>query len=62
MLKKIIVAGKEKTAIKELLKTTYPTVRAALNGDCSSEISKRIRKIAIDRGGVEVKPPKIRLL
>ena len=52
--KKILVANGEKKALKELFDVSYPTVRGALNGKQSTSLSYKIRKAAIERGGVEV--------
>lgn len=57
-LNKILVDHKEKTEIMKILETTLPTIRKALNGNCGSEISIKIRKVAIERGGVENIPQK----
>lgn len=50
---KILVANGEKVFLKKYFKTTYPTVRDALNGKTNSELAKKIRFVAIKRGGME---------
>lgn len=37
------------------LGVTYPTIRKALNGVTSNELSKKIRTVALAKGGVELK-------
>lgn len=54
MDKRILVKDGERKFLKELFKTTYPTVRSALRGQTSSELAKSIRMAAIARGGVEI--------
>jgi|AGTN01.1.fsa_nt_gi hypothetical protein len=41
--------------IMKMLNVTYPTIRKALNGETDTELSKKIRKMAIAKGGVELK-------
>ncbi|MFA7492700.1 MAG: hypothetical protein WCZ43_04190 [Proteiniphilum sp.] len=41
--------------IMKLLNVTYPTIRKALNGKTDTELSKRIREIAMAKGGIELK-------
>lgn len=43
----------EKQKIAVLMGVSRITVKDALSGKTNSELSKRIRKIAIDRGGKE---------
>ena len=43
----------EKQKIAMLMGVSRITVKDALSGKTNSELSKRIRKIAIDRGGKE---------
>ena len=50
---KILVANGEKVFLKQYFKTTYPTVRDALNGKTNSDLAKKIRFVAIKRGGME---------
>lgn len=50
---KILVANGEKVFLKKYFKTTYPTVRDALNGKTNSDLAKKIRFVAIKRGGME---------
>lgn len=44
--------------IIEKLNVSRPTIRKALRGQCSTELCEKIRKIAIEVGGVEVTNPK----
>lgn len=42
---------------KEIMKTlgcSYPTIRKALNGESFSDLSRKIRRIALVKGGVEL--------
>ena len=52
---KIIVVHGEKTKIAELFKVSTETVKSALNEKTKSALALRIRKIAIERGGLEQK-------
>ncbi|MDR0872544.1 MAG: hypothetical protein LBN27_03620 [Prevotellaceae bacterium] len=52
--KKIIIKHGGHKKLMQIFKTTYPTVCNALNYRCDSDISRRIRKGAFERGGVEV--------
>jgi len=51
---KILVANGEKKALKDLFNCSYPTVRVALKGKESTTLGYKIRKAAIERGGVEI--------
>lgn len=53
-MNKILVDLGEKQNLKRIFKTSYPTVRKALNGKSESKLSFQIRKAAIERGGLEV--------
>ncbi len=52
-MKKILVQENEKTYLKGLFGVSYPTIRKALNGKSASSLSLKIRKAALERGGVE---------
>jgi DeoR/GlpR family transcriptional regulator of sugar metabolism len=52
---KILVRHGEKMELAKLFGVSTVTVRSALNEVTQSELSKRIRKAAIQRGGAEVK-------
>jgi hypothetical protein len=55
MAKSIILRHGCKAEIKAALQTTYPTVRQALNYRCDSEISRKIRHVAVTQyKGVEI--------
>jgi len=52
---KILVPDGVRTQLRDLFKTSYPTVRSALNGETNSELAQKIRHTAIERfGGVEI--------
>lgn len=44
----------ERKEIAKMLSVSEVTVRNALKGRTQSELSKRIRKIALQRGGIEM--------
>lgn len=52
---KILVAWGEKKALEKIFNASNVTVRLALRGEWDSPLCRRIRKAAIERGGVEVK-------
>jgi hypothetical protein len=52
--KKILVEIGEKKALGKLLGASYPTVRVALNGKSDTILLTKIRKAAIERGGMEI--------
>jgi len=49
----ILVKHGEAKVIGVLCKASQPTVRKALRGDESTSLLRKIRKIALSRGGVE---------
>ena len=51
MAKEILLAGGKRKNIIKSLNTTYPTIREALRFKSNTEISQKIRKIAIENGG-----------
>lgn len=51
---KVLVEYGERQYLANLFKTSLPTVRAALRGQTNSNLAKRIRAAAIQRGGVVV--------
>lgn len=53
-MNEIIVPHGVKDKLVKQFKTSYPTVRAALKGKSKSLLCLRIRKAALDNGGVEV--------
>lgn len=55
-MNKIMVAYGERRAVARILKTSVVTVRKALMGKSKSELARRIRILALERGGVEIKP------
>lgn len=53
-MNEIIVPHGTRDKLVKLFKTSYPTVRAALKGESKSLLSLRIRKGALENGGVEI--------
>lgn len=43
----------EKGKLAKIFKTSHVTVREALRGNTHSELAEKIRKAAIERGGIE---------
>lgn len=54
--KKILVGNGDKKILKKEFETTYYTVRNALNGETTTALGYKIRKRAIELGGVEIIP------
>jgi hypothetical protein len=53
--KKILVENGERKKLKELFGCSYPTVRVALkDGNIKTSLGIRIRKAALERGGIEL--------
>lgn len=52
-LNPILVDLGEKKILAELFNVSHPTVRKALKGEIESPTVLRIRKAAIERGGIE---------
>lgn len=50
---KILVAVGEKKILMKIFKKSHVTIRRALNGDIDTLTARKIRKVAIERGGVE---------
>lgn len=50
---KILVAVGEKKQLMKIFNRSHVTVRRALNGEIDTELARKIRKAAIERGGVE---------
>ena len=50
----ILMKHGERREIAKILNVSEVTVRNALKGRTQSELSERIRKLAIQRGGIEV--------
>jgi len=59
-MNKIHVELGEKTAIKRILKVNAATIKKALDGEGYSRKAYEIRKLALERGGIELpeKPKK----
>lgn len=43
----------EKSLLAKMFNTSHVTVREALRGNTKSELAKKIRNAAIERGGIE---------
>jgi len=54
-MNKIIVPQGTKGKLQKIFQTSHVTVRRALNGEGESLLRNRIRKAALELGGVEVK-------
>lgn len=54
MANKILVDLGEKGMIARELNCSLPTIRTALNGKETTAIHKKIRVLALERGGIEV--------
>ena len=55
---KILVENGERAYLVKLFGVSQPTIRRALDGKTNTDLAKKIRKVAIDRGGV-VQPTRI---
>jgi hypothetical protein len=53
---KILVSHGEGKYLKDLFATSYVTVNKALNGSENTDLQRRIRKAAVERGGTEYQP------
>jgi hypothetical protein len=58
-MKQILTRFGERKALCEIFEVTMPTVRSALAGSSRTKLAKRIRKAAIERGGMEVESEKM---
>jgi|AGTN01.2.fsa_nt_gi hypothetical protein len=58
-MREILTKHGERRVIAKLLGVSEVTVRNALKGRTQSELSERIRKIAVQRGGFEIDSTKI---
>jgi hypothetical protein len=54
-MNRILTKHGERNELAKLCKVSLPTVRSALNGDVVTELSIKIRQIALERGGVEIR-------
>ena len=64
---KILVENGERAYLGKLFGVSQPTIRRALDGKTNTDLAKKIRKVAIDRGGVVWKiqcklPPKTKAI
>ena len=53
MVKVLVLHGEKKELIK-IFGVSHVTVREALNGKLNSQLAIKIRKAAVERGGVEI--------
>lgn len=49
---KILVENGERASLGKLFHVSQPTIRRALDGKTNTDLAKKIRKMAIARGGV----------
>lgn len=54
-MEKILTESGEKKALMKIFNKSHVTVRRALKGETNTDLAKKIRKAAIERGGVEQK-------
>ena len=54
-LPEILVRMGEKKRLMKLFEVSHVTVREALRGNVSTELGRKIRKAALERGGSETK-------
>jgi hypothetical protein len=50
----VLVLHGEKKELQRIFKTSHVTVRKSLSGKLNSPLAIRIRKAAVERGGVEI--------
>lgn len=55
---RIIVSHGEMKKIAEIFGKSFPTIRKALRGDMTVQDCAKIRKCAVERGGIEVRASK----
>jgi len=53
-MSKILVLHGEKKELMRIFKVSHVTVRESLNGRLSSPLALKIKKAAVERGGVEI--------
>lgn len=53
-MSKILVTHGEKKQLMKIFKVSHVTVREALNGRSTSPLAQKIKKAAVERGGVEI--------
>ena len=56
-MRKILVAVGEKKQLMKIFGKSHVTIRRALNGETKTPLSLKIRKAAIERGGIEQSQP-----
>jgi hypothetical protein len=52
-MKKILTKHGERKELEKIFHVSQPTIRKALNGQINTALALKIRKAAIERGGVE---------
>lgn len=60
IMRQILVEMGERKVLVKMFNTSYYTVRFALKGESQTAIAYKIRKAALERGGIEVEPKKTR--
>lgn len=53
---RIWVGYGEGKQLKKIFNTSYVTVNKALSGNANTDLQRRIRKAAMERGGMEIQP------
>ncbi|MDP3432004.1 MAG: hypothetical protein Q8T04_03430 [Bacteroidota bacterium] len=53
-MSKILVMHGEKKELMKIFKVSHVTVRESLNGRSTTQLALRIKKAAVERGGVEI--------
>lgn len=53
IMAKILTEQGERQVLGKLFGVSQPTIRRALNGKTQTELAKKIRRVALQRGGVE---------
>jgi hypothetical protein len=61
-MKQIILGHSKKKEIMKIINVTYPTIRAALKYKSDSTLAFKIRKLALELGGVEMSAEKERVI
>ncbi|MGE4586874.1 MAG: hypothetical protein AB7D05_05985 [Mangrovibacterium sp.] len=54
-MSKVLVPHGEKKELMRIFNVSHVTIREALLGNTKSPLSEKIRKAAVERGGVELK-------
>ena len=51
----ILIKHSQRKKLMEIFECTYPTIRTALRGNATTKLHFKIRKAALENGGVEMK-------